>query len=261
MLPGISTACLYPMNTEESLQTLSALRPACMEVFLNAEQELKPAFLQELRARADTAGTKIVTVHPYSSAVEPMLFFSSYARRFEDGLALYRRFYQAAKILGADCVVFHGDYKFSPLPREEYFSRFARVWKEAREHGISLCQENVDRCVSHSVHFLTEMRQALPQVEYILDVKQAVRAGESVWEVARAMGEKIKHVHISDHNESESCLPPGQGVLNIGDLLSAIAKNASCESAIVELYGENFGDIVELSASFQHLCTVVSTRS
>ena len=259
MLPGISTACLYPLTTEESLEALTALRPACMEVFLNAEQELEPAFLHSLRARADQAGVKIVSVHPYISAMEPMFFFSSYPRRFEDGMALYRRLYRAASILGADSLVFHGDYKGSPLPWDECFARFERLWEDARNHGVSLCQENVARCASGSAEFIAGMRRALPQVEYILDVKQAVRARESVWQLAELMGEKIKHLHLSDHSESESCLPPGKGVFNIAKLLKVVAKSGFSGGVIVELYGENFGDIVELSGSFQHLCTILST--
>jgi len=259
MLPGISTACLYPRPTEESLKVLAALHPPCLEVFINAEQELAPAFLRSLRAHADKADVKIVSVHPYISAMEPMFFFSRYPRRFEDGMALYRKLYRAASILGADSLVFHGDYKGSPLPRDEYFARFERLWEDANNHGISLCQENVARCVSGSVEFIAAMREALPQVEYILDVKQAVRAEESVWEVAQAMGEKVKHIHLSDHNKTESCLPPGQGFFNIAKLLKTVAKTGFSGGVIVELYGENFSGIVELSGSFQHICTVLST--
>ena len=259
MLPGISTACLYPLPTEQSLEALARLRPACVEVFINAASELAPGFLRGLRTRADAAGVRIVSVHPYTSGMEHMFFFSDYDRRFDEGAEIYRRFYQAANILGADCIVFHGDHKFSPLPRQEYFARFGCLWEDARSHGVSLCQENVERCASHSAQFIAEMRKALPQAEYILDVKQAVRAGESVWDIAQAMGEKIKHVHISDHNESESCLPPGKGVFNIGKLLATIGKSGFSGGVIVELYGENFGDFVELSASFQHLSLLLST--
>jgi len=230
-----------------------------MEVFLNSTQELESSFLRELRREADSVGTKIVSIHPYLSPMEPMLFFSGYARRFDEGLELYRRFYEAAGILGADCIVFHGDYKRRPLNYDEYFSRFELLWEDARKHGISLCQENVERCFSGSNNFLARMRKALPQVEYILDVKQAVRAGESIWEMAQTMGDKIRHVHISDHNERESCLPPGKGVLNTGKLIETIGKNGFRGGVIVELYGENFGDIVELSDSFQQLCDTLST--
>ena len=259
MLPGISTACLYPLPTEESLEILTALRPPCLEVFINAEQELEPVFLQGLRARADAAGAKIVSVHPHSSAMEHMLFFSEYPRRFEDGMKLYHKYYRAVNILGADSLVFHGDFKGSGFPRDEYFARFERLWQDAANHGVSLCQENVSRCASGSAEFIAAMRQALPGAEYILDIKQAVRAGEDVLKLAQIMGKKIKHLHMSDHNENQSCLPIGKGVFNIPELLNTITKIGFSGGVVVELYGENFSDIVELSGSFQHLCTLLST--
>jgi len=260
MMPGISTACLYPLNTEESFRALLALEPDCMEVFLNSTLELESSFLRELRREADSAGTKIVSVHPYLSPMEPMFFFSGYARRFVEGMELYRRFYEAAGILGADCLVFHGEYRRSPLSWDDYFILFERLWEDAQKHGVSLCQENVERCFSGSNQFLARMRKTLPQVEYILDVKQTVRAGESIFDMARTMGDKIRHIHISDHNERESCLPPGKGILNTGKLLDLIGKNGFRGGVIVELYGENFGDIVELSDSFQQLRDTLSTR-
>ena len=51
MLAGISTACFYPLYTEEAVQKLSRIPPQCVEVFLNARHELDPAYLRELRRR------------------------------------------------------------------------------------------------------------------------------------------------------------------------------------------------------------------
>lgn len=259
MLPGISTACLYPMNTEDSLDTLAALRPACIEVFINAESELVPAFLRGLRTRADDAGIKIVSLHPHTSGMEPTIFFSRYQRRYEDGREFYRKFYAAATILGADSVVFHGDYAGNRLPPQEYFERFGQLVLDAAKEGVQLCQENVSRCLSGGIDFIAQMRKSLPDVSYILDVKQAVRAGEDVFEMASLMGEKLRCVHMSDHTVTEHCLPPGRGVFNISKFLKAIAKIGFSGGVIVELYGENFDGIVELSAAYEHICTMFST--
>lgn len=261
MAVGISTACFYPEQTEESLGKILTLQPPCVEVFLNAGCELEPGYLKKLRSMADRAGTRIVSVHPYLSAMEPMFFFSLYDRRFAEGLELYRRFWQAAAILGADTVVFHGNHRMSPLPLEEYFGRFDRLWQDARAAGVSLCQENVERCTSRSAGFFRAMGKALPEVRYILDVKQVIRAGEDLSEMVDAMGGRVRHIHMSDHNEGESCLVPGKGVLNISKLLIDTMSRGFSGSVIVELYRENFRDIVELSRGFQHLSLILSTLS
>ncbi|MDR2908871.1 MAG: sugar phosphate isomerase/epimerase [Oscillospiraceae bacterium] len=259
MQPGISTACLYPRYTEESLRDILALRPACVEVFINAREELSAPFLRGLRAMADSAGARIASVHPYLSAMEPLYFFSGYSRRFLEGREEYKRHYEAAGMLGAEAVVFHGNFYGNEIPPGQYFERFSVLWEDARREGISLCQENVERCASREPGFFKQMRSALADAEFILDVKQAVRAGQNPFEMANAMGGKIKHVHLSDHTGAQSCLPPGRGVFNIREFLEHIAKNGFSGSVIVELYRENFKDIVELSAGFQHLSYILST--
>ena len=56
METGISTACLYPMETERALDLLLGLGFRRFEVFLNCESELQRPFLQELKARAHEYG-------------------------------------------------------------------------------------------------------------------------------------------------------------------------------------------------------------
>ena len=83
---GISTACLYPMETEKSLETLLGLGFQSFEVFLNTFSEMEPAFLKEMKKRVDDAGARIVSVHPFTCIFENMLFFTEYERRTQDGI-------------------------------------------------------------------------------------------------------------------------------------------------------------------------------
>ena len=108
MKTGISTACLYPLETEKSLELLLQLGFRLFEVFLNAEQELAPAFLKGLREKAKEYGAEFVSVHPYTSSSESLLLFGNYPRRTAEGFALYRRYLEAAAVLGAGYVVIHG---------------------------------------------------------------------------------------------------------------------------------------------------------
>ena len=109
MMIGASTANLYPMLTEEALDTLLGLGFRSLEVFLNTESEIAPGFLRLLRDKADAAGARIVSVHPFISGLEPYLLFSAYERRFRDGLDLYARIFEAAAFLRAELVIMHGD--------------------------------------------------------------------------------------------------------------------------------------------------------
>ena len=117
---GVSTACLYPMETERSLDTLLSLGFRRFELFLNCFSEVKEDYVRSLRERLETSGAQALSVHPFTSAFENMLFFSDYARRTEDGLTLYRDYFRAANLLGASILVLHGqrNYHHSSLTDE-----------------------------------------------------------------------------------------------------------------------------------------------
>ena len=81
MKTGVSTACLYPLETERSLDILLKLGYRRFEVFLNCMEELEPAFLRGLKEQADAYGASFVSIHPFTSAVESSLLFGDYPRR------------------------------------------------------------------------------------------------------------------------------------------------------------------------------------
>ena len=51
MQTGVSTACLYPMETERSLELLLRMGYRRFEVFFNCMEELGTPFLRELKRR------------------------------------------------------------------------------------------------------------------------------------------------------------------------------------------------------------------
>lgn len=108
MQAGASTACFYPLETERALQQVTELGFPFAEVFFNARQELRPAFVRQLAAIARDGGTQVVSVHPFSSFMESSCIFGDYQRRFEDTIDIYKETCHAAALLGAQFVVIHG---------------------------------------------------------------------------------------------------------------------------------------------------------
>jgi len=259
MLAGISTACFYPQHTEEALRDIARMHPQCVELFLNCLEEMQQPLLGEMQAIAKSNGVRIHSLHPYTSGMEPLYFFTKYPRRQKEGRDFYKRYYEAANILGADIVVFHGGIRHLPMEQEEYFERFSLLWEDARAQGISLCHENVVRCVGYCPAFFENMKKCIPGAEFVFDVKQAVRAGEDVYHFADAMGGALRHIHLSDHSGEGDCLIPGQGTLDIHKLLTTVRKNGFDGSVVVELYRENFRDIVEMWQGYQRLSQDLST--
>lgn len=259
MLAGISTACFYPMQTEKALAILAERHVSAAEVFINSHSELEEGYLLRLRRMADDAGIRLLAVHPFTSGMEPMLFFSKYSRRFEDGRDYYRKYYQAANILGAEIVVFHGNIAQFHMEIDEYFRRYDILLHDAAVMGVELCHENVSRCMGRSPVFFRDMARSLPHARFVLDVKQAVRAGEDVLAFVESMGKRIAHVHISDHNPEQDCLSIGRGVFHIPQFLSSLRLQGFAGGVVVELYRENFSGIVELFDGFQQLSRYIST--
>ena len=93
---GASTACLYPMMTENSLQTMLELGVKELEIFFNSPSELNKKFVKMLHKMAKNYGASVRSVHPYSSMMEPFMFFTNYERRFNDMMDMYKAYFDAA---------------------------------------------------------------------------------------------------------------------------------------------------------------------
>ena len=85
MKAGISTSCFYPTHTEDAVRWLTERQVPQIEIFFNSMAETEPAFLRSLRQQLWLAGCRVVSVHPFLSGLEPMLFFSGYDRRQAEG--------------------------------------------------------------------------------------------------------------------------------------------------------------------------------
>ena len=247
MVIGASTANLYPMLTEEALDTLLALGFRNLEVFVNTESEIAPAFLRLLRDKTDAAGARILSLHPFISGIEPYLLFSAYERRFQDGLRFYARLFVAAGFLVAKLVVMHGDKAQGVLPVEHALARYESVYDLGRQYGVTLAQENVVRFRSEDNAYLAAMRRQLgPKANFVFDVKQCRRCGHTIESVLEAMGQGVVHVHISDNDAEHDCLLPGRGQVDYAALLAAL-KQAGFDGAIMlELYRTNFQEATDL---------------
>ncbi len=256
---GISTACFYPETTERSLELTAAAGAVCTEIFVNADQEFSPRCFQAYGRFAKENGIDIVSIHPYTSGFETALFFSDYLRRLEDGLHLYSRFFELAASVGARYFVLHGAAIKAKLEDACIFERFGLLARQARSFGVTLLQENVARCKSRSPAYIRAMRAALgEEAAFVLDVKQAVRAGFSVGEMQEAMGEGIRHVHISDCDSERDCLPPGVGAADLPGFIASLRAGGYTGDLILELYKDSYTGLVQLYESYVYLTRLLS---
>lgn len=246
---GISTACLYPQETARSLAELAGLEFRLFEIFFNTYGELRRDYLTNLKSILDSSGSSVKSVHPFTSGFESVMFFSDYDSRFTDSIDFYRKYFDAAAYLGAKILVLHGqrDYLYSALSEEEYFERYALLYEAGRRSGIQVAQENVNRFRSEDPGFIRRMREYLGEgCCFVFDIKQAVRAGKDPFDMCRAMGNQLIHVHMNDNNGASDCLLPGKGTMDYARLMKMLAEFGYDGDIIIEVYRKNFRTMEQL---------------
>lgn len=257
MRVGVSTSCLYPTITELALDSLLGMGVRDFEIFFNTSSELDKRFVKQLKSSVRRYGAKVRSLHPYSSMMEPFMFFSNYERRFTDMIEDYKRYFDAAKVLDADLVVIHGDKLPAHSPDEKYFERFSRIMEVGKRFGVTVAQENVNLHRSQNIDFLCRMREWIGEdIKFVFDIKQAVRAGYDPYTFADKLGNSIIHVHVNDNNPDNTCMLPGKGVMDYARLKAILDRNGCDASWIIEIYRNNFGEISELVETAKWLTEV-----
>ncbi len=258
MIAGVSTACLYPKLLEESVYDLAVNGISHIELFVNTVSEIEKKYVSGIAETLKRFEVTCRSFHPFTCPIEPMLFFSGYERRVDDALDFYKKYFEAMNILGAEIFVFHGNNKNVAVPDELYFERFNRLVETGKKFGIIVAQENVSRCTSGSLLFMKRMAENLgDNAKFVIDTKQAVRAGESNFDVLRTLGSRIVHAHVSDHGEMGDCLLIGRGRFNIRQFLAMLNENSPDCSVMLELYRSNFDGISDLVNNYTTLMNMI----
>lgn len=256
---GASSACFYPLETERSLLHIAELGFNHCEIFFNAHSELRPAFIKELKTVKDAYGIAVVSLHPYASFGEGYDFFSAYKRRFGDAMDNYKRYFEAAAILGARYIVMHGAAKLYDIDMAEYANRFGTVTDTARSFGCCVAHENVVNFLSGAPDFSRYMKEQLgDSYKMVLDVKQARRAGYEPKEFIDIMGKNIVHVHLSDYSRDADCIAPcEEGLFDFKNLFSLLHKNGFDGKYIIELYSDGYERKREIKQSAKYLDAIL----
>ena len=249
MKVGISTACLYPQETEAALEQLLDAGFDYFEIFLNTISEIDPVYVQKLREKLVQGNAVLKSLHPFTSGYEPYLIFTEYKRRFRDSLEFYKRYFETAQFLGAGVLVLHGDKKTpeTGISNEAYFEKFGELSLLWEPYGVRLAQENVNLFRSQNPGFLKQMRTYLgDRAKFVFDIKQAVRSGNDPMQVCRAMGEGLVHLHINDNKKGADCLLPGCGAMDYSALFAFLKEIGYQGGCIIEVYSNNYRNIREL---------------
>lgn len=254
MRAGVSTACLYPTEVEKAFRQLAENGVKTMEIFVNTDSELRDPYLSEMLAVQNGFGVKVVSVHPYTCGIEPMMLFTPYERRVNDMLEYFKRFFEYMDLFGAEFFVLHGNKPENRCPDERYFERFLRLQETAREFGVCAVQENVSRCTCRNLDFLLKMKDALgDDAAFVIDTKQAIRSGCDPIGMIKALGKSVKHIHFSDSGKDGDCLKFGMGEYDNMTLFRELQKSGYSGSIIIELYRGSYESVRDLAENYREL--------
>ena len=252
---GASSACFYPLETEKSFLHIAELGFTHSEIFFNSRSELEKGFIKELKAIQQAYKIDVTSLHPYRSFAEGYNLFSSYERRFIDGVDNYKRYFEAAASLGAKYIVLHGAKDRIDITFEKYAERFGRLNEVAKTFGCNVAHENVVNFVGANPEFMFFMKKYLgDDFKAVLDIKQARRADADPEDFIRVLGKSIVHLHLSDFDKDRDCIPPSeQGLFDFEKLFTSLHKVGYGGKYIIELYSNNFSKENQILKSAKYL--------
>ena len=251
---GVSSASLYPLETELALEEIGKAGVKNAEVFFNCESELKPSFIDLLVDIKNEYGMNITSIHPTCSLAESFLLFSAYDRRFYEGLDKFSRYSEIARELGAKYIIMHGGKNNGILSDEEYCERYMMLNQRTQQNSVWVLQENVANFRARDREFLRSMCNILgDDAKFCFDVKQAIRSGYDPFELAEEFAPHIMHCHISDHNVSSDCLLPFNGGFNFKTFFDLMLSKGYNGAYIIEVYKDAYKDYSEIFKSFEKI--------
>lgn len=251
---GISTASLYPLETELALEEVGKAGIKNTEIFFNAESELKDSFIDILLRIKEKYNMNITAVHPAMSLAESYMLFSAYDRRYYEGLKQYRRYSEVAKALGAKYLIMHGGKPNGVLNDEEYCQRYMTLNAETGQNGVTVLQENVVNYRSSDIEFMRSMKDILgDDAKFCLDIKQCIRCGYVPMDLIEEFYDNIKHFHISDHSVAGDCLLPLSGKFDFKGLFDFLKQREYEGALMTEVYRYAYKEYYELFDAFGKL--------
>lgn len=255
MRVGLSCAAFYGQcETEDAAARVRAYPAECCEVFAQTPSEYCAAFGRIVREKL--SGLPCVSIHPLGAQFEHQLFGKS-ARQVEDAFRLFAGVCDAGQAMGAAYYVFHGPFGVhAPMPPER-IHRLPETWARMQEiagaRGLTVLWENVHWCALRGPAEARTLMRLLPDVQFVLDTKQAHRAGFTPEDMLTVMGSRVRHVHALDVAADGTLCLPGQGTIDWARLSRLLQAQGFDGAVMLEPYEYLARDEVALAAALRYM--------
>lgn len=256
---GMSSAAFYGRGeTEDCAVLLKKFGLDTCEIFLETPGEYSGAFGGQVREAL--GGLPCTSVHPLGTQFEPQLFGRA-PRQVDDAFRCFRGVCDAGQALGAQYYIFHGPFgAHAPLdPRRIHClpETFARMQETASLRGLRILWETVHWCSLRRPEDVYALREMLPGIGFVLDVKQVMRSGSDLFAMLAAMEDRICHVHALDVAADGALCLPGEGAVDWPRLIGQLRDQGFDGAVILEPYENLARDDARLLRSLDFLRTAL----
>lgn len=256
MKVGISTACFFGVHdVEDALELLNNSGIPLCEVFLNCESEYDPEFIKILTQVKGKI--QVHSVHPHGTSFEPELF-SFHHRIKKDAEKTFRRVCNAAYMLGAKYITFHGPFhkvgRALEIVYEEFAERMNELCEIAASYGLHIAMENVNWAFGNKPEFFTKLLPLCPDLKTTLDVKQALLSEiDQPLRFLEAMGNRVATIHLCDIDKYRDGVMPFKGKYNFEKFIKELNRREINAPCILEVYSNCYTSNDELFAVYGKL--------
>jgi sugar phosphate isomerase/epimerase len=226
---GLSTASVYPESTAHAFGYAARLGYDAVEVMVGMD-----ALSQQ------TSAVQQLSRHhgvPVSAVHAPCLLFTQRVWGTEPWGKLQRSA-QMAHDVGAEVVVVHPPFRW----QREYAANFVNGIAALEEStGIAFAVENMYpwRASSRRMEMYLPVwdPSTEPYANTTIDLSHAAIARSDVVEMAERLGERLRHVHLTDGSGSpkDEHLVPGRGAMAAGRFLEHLSRAGFGGEIIVEI--------------------------
>jgi sugar phosphate isomerase/epimerase len=229
-LVALSTASVYPESTAHGFGWAATLGYDAVEVMVGIDTLSQQ--VSAVKQLSEHHGMPVCAVHA------PTLLFTQRVWGTEPWGKLERSAEMAAEV-GADVVVVHPPFRW----QKEYATGFVDgIAALESSTGIAFAVENMYPWRASSRR---GMEMYLPHwdpstedyANMVIDLSHAAIAGSDVVDMAERMGDRLRHVHLTDGSGSakDEHLVPGRGVMGADRFLRHLGEKGFAGHVVLEI--------------------------
>jgi len=252
---GVSTASMFLREyNEDALKKLNELGIESTEIFLASYSEYTNSFAKLLKK--NKGKIDVHSIHVLITQFEPQLY-TNHLRAKTDAYFYLENVMKTAKMLGAKYYTFHGIARLKKAPIVADFDiigeKTNQIIEMCEKYNVSLSYENVHWAYYNYAGFFGELKKRCPKLKCVLDIKQARQSEIDYSEYIKDMTDNIVTVHLSDINQNGKIVLPGRGIFDFETLFKMLKDNGFNGALIIEVYKDDYGDIIELKQSTDYV--------